>query len=156
MKKWVTLNEPWVITDGGYLHGALAPGHRNLFETPIASHNLMRAHGRAVQAYRSEGAHEIGLVVNIEPKYPASDSPEDVAATARAHAYMNPPISRSGAEGQPTPTNWPRCSAKPGRALVRRGFARHQPAARFHRHQLLHPQRRARRTRTNGRSALRR
>ena len=89
VKKWVTLNEPWVITDGGYLHGALAPGHRNLFETPIASHNLMRAHGRAVQAYRSEGAHEIGLVVNIEPKYPASDSAEDLAATARAHAYMN-------------------------------------------------------------------
>ncbi|HWT41383.1 MAG TPA: GH1 family beta-glucosidase [Sphingopyxis sp.] len=89
VKKWVTLNEPWVITDGGYLHGALAPGHRNLFETPIASHNLMRAHGAAVSAYRSEGAHEIGLVVNIEPKYPASDSAEDIAATARAHAYMN-------------------------------------------------------------------
>jgi beta-glucosidase len=28
-------------------------------------------------------------VVNIEPKYPASDSPEDIAATRRAHAYMN-------------------------------------------------------------------
>jgi beta-glucosidase len=89
VKKWVTLNEPWVIADGGYLHGALAPGHRNLFETPIASHNLMRAHGAAVAAYRSEGAHDIGLVVNIEPKYPASDSPDDIAATARAHAYMN-------------------------------------------------------------------
>ncbi len=24
VKKWITLNEPWVITDGGYLHGALA------------------------------------------------------------------------------------------------------------------------------------
>ena len=23
---WATLNEPWVVTDGGYLHGALAPG----------------------------------------------------------------------------------------------------------------------------------
>ena len=89
VKKWVTLNEPWVITDGGYLHGALAPGHRNMFETPIASHNLMRAHGRAVQAYRAEGKNEIGLVVNIEPKYAASNSPEDQAATARADAYMN-------------------------------------------------------------------
>lgn len=89
VKKWVTLNEPWVITDGGYLHGALAPGHRNMFEAPIASHNLMRAHGAAVQRYREVGAHEIGLVVNIEPKYPASDSAEDVAATQRADAYMN-------------------------------------------------------------------
>ena len=72
VKMWATLNEPWVVTDGGYLHGALAPGHRNLFEAPIATHNLMRAHGAAVQAYRAEGKHEIGLVVNLEPKYPAS------------------------------------------------------------------------------------
>jgi len=89
VKKWVTLNEPWVVTDGGYLHGALAPGHKNMFEAPIASHNLMRAHGAAVKVYREVGAHEIGLVVNIEPKYPASDSAEDIAATARADAYMN-------------------------------------------------------------------
>jgi beta-glucosidase len=89
VKKWVTLNEPWVITDGGYLHGALAPGHRSRYEAPIASHNLMRAHGAAVQAYRAEGRHEIGLVVNIEPKYPATASAEDQAAVRRAHAYMN-------------------------------------------------------------------
>ena len=89
VKKWVTLNEPWVVTDGGYLHGALAPGHKNMFETPIASHNLMRAHGGAVKAYRELGANQIGLVVNIEPKYPATDSDEDKAATNRADAYMN-------------------------------------------------------------------
>lgn len=89
VRMWATLNEPWVVTDGGYLHGALAPGHKNLFEAPIASHNLMRSHGAAVQAYRSEGKHQIGLVVNIEPKDAASDRPEDLAATARADAYMN-------------------------------------------------------------------
>jgi len=89
VKRWTTLNEPWVVTDGGYLYGALAPGHRNLFETPIASHNLLRAHGMAVQAYRAEGRHQVGIVVNIEPKYPASDEPEDMAATRRAQAYMN-------------------------------------------------------------------
>lgn len=86
---WVTLNEPWVVADGGYLHGVLAPGHRNLFEAPLAAHHLLRAHGAAVQAYRAEGRHKIGLVVNLEPKYPASASPADVAATARAHGYMN-------------------------------------------------------------------
>lgn len=89
VKKWVTLNEPWVVTDGGYLHGALAPGHRSRFEAPIASHNLMRAHGAAVQAYRAIGKHEIGLVVNIEPKYAATESAADAAAVQRAHAYMN-------------------------------------------------------------------
>lgn len=89
VKSWATLNEPWVVTDGGYLHGALAPGHRDVFETPLASHNLMRAHGAAVAAYRAEGAHQIGIVVNIEPKYPATESAEDGAAVRRAHAYMN-------------------------------------------------------------------
>ena len=86
---WATLNEPWVVTDGGYLHGALAPGHRNRYEAPIAAHNLLRAHGAAVQAYRAEGRHCIGLVVNLEPKYPASSSEEDLAAARRADAYMN-------------------------------------------------------------------
>ena len=89
VKKWATLNEPWVITDGGYLHGALAPGHRNLFETPIASRNLMLAHGAAVKRYREVGAHDIGLVVNLEPKFPASDGQSDRDAAERSTAYMN-------------------------------------------------------------------
>jgi beta-glucosidase len=89
VRLWTTLNEPWVVSDGGYLYGALAPGHRNLFEAPIASHNLLRAHGAAVQAYRACGRHQVGIVVNIEPKYPASQTADDIAATRRAHAYMN-------------------------------------------------------------------
>jgi len=89
VKLWATLNEPWVVSDGGYLHGALAPGHRNRFEAPIASHHLLRSHGKAVQAYRAIGKHQVGLVVNIEPKYPASTTAHDLAATRRAEAYMN-------------------------------------------------------------------
>jgi beta-glucosidase len=89
IQKWVTLNEPWVVADGGYLHGVLAPGHRSAFEAPRASHHLLRAHGAAVQAYRAVGRHEIGLVVNLEPKVAASDRPEDLEAVRRADAYMN-------------------------------------------------------------------
>lgn len=89
VKTWATLNEPWVVTDGGYLHGALAPGHENLFEAPIASHHLLRAHGAAVKAYRAEGKNQVGIVVNIEPKHPASNDAADIAATKRADAYMN-------------------------------------------------------------------
>jgi beta-glucosidase len=89
VKLWTTLNEPWVITDGGYLYGALAPGHRSRFEAPLASHHLLRAHAEAVRTYRAEGRHRVGMVVNLEPKYPASEDPADRAATARADAYMN-------------------------------------------------------------------
>lgn len=86
---WVTLNEPWVVMDGGYLNGGLAPGHRSVFEPPIVTHNLLRAHGAGIQAIRAESKSKAGLVVNLEPKYPASDSPGDQRATARADAYMN-------------------------------------------------------------------
>lgn len=86
---WATINEPWVVMDAGYLHGTHAPGHASLFEAPVASHNLLRAHGAAMQAIRAEGGRQAGLVVNLEPKYPATDRPEDLAATRRADAYMN-------------------------------------------------------------------
>jgi beta-glucosidase len=86
---WSTLNEPWVVMDGGYHFGSLAPGHRNLFEAPRVSHNLLRAHGQGVLAARAAGARQVGLVVNLEPKYAASDRPEDLEATRRADAYMN-------------------------------------------------------------------
>jgi beta-glucosidase len=92
VEMWSTLNEPWVVTDGGYLSGVLAPGHSNLFEAPLATHNLLRAHGGTVERFRSTKAAKkgkIGLVVNLEPKYPASQSPEDLAAVERADAYMN-------------------------------------------------------------------
>src|SRR5215831_15310270 len=89
IKLWATLNEPWVVTDGGYLHGSLAPGHRNRFEAPIATHHLLRAHGAAVAAYRALGKHNIGIVVNIEPKYAMSNDPADRAAAERAGDYMN-------------------------------------------------------------------
>lgn len=86
---WATLNEPWVVVDAGYLFGVHAPGHRSPFEATRAAHHLLLAHGTAVQVYRAEARHKIGLVVNLEPKYPASESAEDLAATARADAYMN-------------------------------------------------------------------
>lgn len=89
VEMWATLNEPWVVTDGGYLHGVLAPGHCTLNEAALAAHHQLRAHAAAVQAYRAVGKHAIGVVVNLEPKYPASNRSEDLAATALAHAYMN-------------------------------------------------------------------
>ena len=87
---WATLNEPWVVMNAGYAHGVHAPGHRGWDEVPHVSHNLLRAHGLAVRAYRAErGGGRIGIVVNLEPKYAVSERAEDVAATARADAYMN-------------------------------------------------------------------
>ena len=87
---WTTLNEPWVVADGGYLHGVLAPGHRSAHEAAIAAHHLMRAHAQGVQAYRAVGKHQVGLVVNIEPKHLSPDATDaDRHACDLADAYMN-------------------------------------------------------------------
>ena len=88
---WATINEPLVVMDGGYMHGNLAPGHRNLYEAPIVTHNLLRAHCRGVQAFRAKNAKgsRIGLVVNLEPRYAASESEADIAATRRIDAFGN-------------------------------------------------------------------
>ncbi len=86
---WATLNEPWVATDGGYLHGVLAPGHRSPFAAARAAHHLLRANAAAIAACRPFAAGKLGLVVNLAPKHPASDGDGDHAAAAREHAYMN-------------------------------------------------------------------
>ncbi len=87
---WATINEPWVVADGGYLHGALAPGHRSAHEAAIAAHRLLQAHAAAVRAYRAVGRHRIGLVVNIEPKHLAPGASDaDHRARDLADAYMN-------------------------------------------------------------------
>ena len=89
VRVWVTINEPWVIADGGYMRGVLAPGHRSASEAGRASYHLLRAHAAAVDAYRASGRHEIGLAVNLEPQDPASDDPADRDAAARAGDYIN-------------------------------------------------------------------
>ncbi len=89
VKRWITLNEPWVVVDAGYVHGVHPPGLKDLDAAPLATHNLLRAHGLAVQCFRAQCRGEIGIVVNLEPKDAASDDPADVAATRQADAYMN-------------------------------------------------------------------
>ena len=86
---WVTLNEPWVVADGGYVRGVLAPGHTSLAAAARVAHHLLRAHAAAVDAYRASGRHQIGLVVNLEPQTPASLDERDRAAADRADAYFN-------------------------------------------------------------------
>ena len=86
---WMTINEPAVIMEKGYVLGVYAPGHRNFAEAPTVARNLLRAHGYAVQAYRDRGDGCIGIAVNIQPKYPATESVTDQAAARRANAWRN-------------------------------------------------------------------
>jgi beta-glucosidase len=86
---WATLNEPWVTMDNGYVTGNHAPGRRDWAEAARVSQNLLRAHAAAVAVYRTQWPQQIGLVVNLVPICPATDSPADHAAANRMDAYLN-------------------------------------------------------------------
>lgn len=86
---WITINEPWVIVDAGYMAGCHPPQRHDPRAALTAGRMLLRAHAAAVRTYRSLGRNRIGITVNLEPKYPHSDDEADRAATRRADAYMN-------------------------------------------------------------------
>ena len=86
---WATFNEPWVTVHCGYVDGNHAPGRRDWSEAAAVSQNLLRAHAAGVNVYRAEGKHAIGLVVNLVPIHPASESDADQQAARRLDAYLN-------------------------------------------------------------------
>ena len=89
VKMWLTHNEPWCQAFLGYDIGIFAPGRKSLSDALLCAHHLLLSHGLAVQALRSVVAAPIGIAPNFMPTYPASDSPEDVAAAKRQDGYFN-------------------------------------------------------------------
>jgi beta-glucosidase len=86
---WVTINEPWCSAFVGYLEGRHAPGIQDLSLSLAAAHHLLLGHGLAVPALRAAGARSIGAVVNLSHAHPATERPEDLAATARVDGHEN-------------------------------------------------------------------
>lgn len=89
--KWITHNEPWVAAFVGNLQGRHAPG---LMDFPLAvqvSHNLLLSHAKAVKAYRAMNFKngKIGITLNLNPIYPASQTSEDMEAARVADGYSN-------------------------------------------------------------------
>jgi len=82
---WTTFNEPSVVAFDGHLYGEHAPGIKDPRTAYQVVHHLMVAHGLAVQAIRAADSRaKAGIVLNLWPADPASDSPEDVAAAEAA------------------------------------------------------------------------
>lgn len=78
--QWMTLNEPQSSAMGGHFSAGHAPGIRDYSSALQVVHNLLRAHGKAVEAYRKTGlTAEIGIVLDMHPFYPDNaEKPEDV------------------------------------------------------------------------------
>ena len=91
VSEWVTLNEPLCSAWIGHMEGRMAPGMRDLRSAVHASHHLLLAHGLAVQALRSVAAKtpSVGIVNNLSPCEPATDTPTDIEAAMRADGHTN-------------------------------------------------------------------
>jgi beta-glucosidase len=75
-----THNEPWVIATLGHEQGCFAPGIQSRATAMQVSHHLLLSHGLALQALRAQGCRSrLGIVLNLSPIGPATDSAEDVA-----------------------------------------------------------------------------
>ncbi len=83
IKTWATFNEPWCTAFLGYSSGEHAPGIKDAPTSFVAAHHLMIAHHEAVEAMQTTNPHDddrLGIVLNLIPAWPASDSPEDLRA----------------------------------------------------------------------------
>ena len=78
---WITHNEPWVVSWVGHGWGHHAPGRQSEADALATGHHLLLSHGRAVEILRrnAPGSH-VGITLNLDTPYAASDSPEDAAA----------------------------------------------------------------------------
>lgn len=84
-----TINEPWCVAWLSHFLGHHAPGLRDIRAASRAMHHVLLAHGTAVQALRTEGARQLGIVLNFETAHPVDDTPEAAAATERHDAIFN-------------------------------------------------------------------
>jgi beta-glucosidase len=88
---WVTLNEPLCSAWIGHLEGRMAPGMRDLRSAVHASYHLLLGHGLAVQAVRAAAPRtpSLGIVLNLSPCEPATESAADALAAERADGHTN-------------------------------------------------------------------
>ena len=91
VRRWTTLNEPLCSAWIGHLEGRMAPGVRDLRSAVHASYHLMLAHKLGAEALRaaSPATPSVGVVLNLSPIEPASDSEADRLAAIRADGHIN-------------------------------------------------------------------
>lgn len=82
---WATHNEPWCIATQGYEQGGHAPGRSSVADALRAAHHLLLSHGLATEVIRRNSpGSRVGIVLNLAPGWPATESAADRDA-ARVH-----------------------------------------------------------------------
>ena len=89
VRSFATHNEPWVTATIGHELGIFAPGIKNRAIAMQVSHHCLLSHGLAAQAMRSARSDlDVGIVLNLSPVYPATDSPADRVLASREDGLL--------------------------------------------------------------------
>jgi beta-glucosidase len=91
VRRWATVNEPWVISWLGYGLGLHAPGRASEADAVSAGHHVLLAHGRALEVLRRELPPEaqVGITVDLIPMHPRTGSDADADAARREDVARN-------------------------------------------------------------------
>ena len=89
---WFTHNEPMVVVEGGYLYQFHYPNLIDGRKAVQVAYNLQLASSKVIAAFRRLNRNpdgKIGIILNLTPNYPASDSKVDQAAAHFADLWQN-------------------------------------------------------------------
>jgi len=93
VKDWITFNEPMVVTEGQYMYEFHYPKLVDGKKACQVIYNINLASAKAVEAFKAsdcaKNGGRIGIVINLTPAYPRSDSEADVKAAAFAENFKN-------------------------------------------------------------------
>jgi beta-glucosidase len=81
VKYWATHNEPTCIAFRGHETGEHAPGIQDSAVALQVAHHVLLSHGAAIPVIRQRCRDaQVGIVLNVYPAYPATDSDADQVA----------------------------------------------------------------------------
>lgn len=91
VKKWITFNEPVVISEGAYLYKWHYPCIVSFKKAVQVGYNLNLASAMAISQYKKLNLNgEIGIVLNLTPSYPRDvNNKEDLHAAKICDALFN-------------------------------------------------------------------
>jgi beta-glucosidase len=90
VKRWMTLNEPWVVAMLGHREGVHAPGRQDEREAFLVAYHLMLAHGKAYDAIKAQRADARVGLTNVHHNYVSLAREEEAAwRIAYLHAENN-------------------------------------------------------------------
>ena len=91
VKNWITHNEPWCISNNGYITGTFPPGIKNNGKKYFSTvHHLLLSHGLSIPVIKKNSKDsEVGITLNLCPAYPASSSNYDKVACEKFDGEFN-------------------------------------------------------------------